>query len=177
MAAAGTSSAIGIGGLIFLGVLVVLAAIIASGGKIGSSPIPAIKTLPRQILAAAAGLAILGGAWYWDHERTANRFLRVTGARLTRESPVALRGRCPLNVEYSGLISTNGGHKGTVTYRLKTNSGAYTSFRVLHFNGESGKPIAAHYTASHTERSEAFIEVVAPNFKNSKRVAYSVICD
>jgi hypothetical protein len=178
---ANTGSQIGIPALLVLGILIVLAAVVGSGGKLWKYEFPPVKTLPRQITTGILGICVLLGVWYWDHQRTANRFLRVTGARLTRESPRFFKGKCPHEVEFSGLVSTNGGHKGNVTYRWKAARGGgaaqvFTAFQVLTFDGESGKPIANHLTVHRSEGGKVFIKIISPNSKESNRVEYSVIC-
>ena len=52
----------------------------------------------------------------------------------------------------------------------------FTEQRMVTFHGEAGLPIATHLTVRRSERGRAFVEVQAPDVKESNHVLYDVVC-
>lgn len=155
-----------------LGAVLIVAAISGQAGTLLGKPMPVFSTLPRQLLAALAGLAALAYGYLLED-------FRVT--KLTVQAGVVEKqGACPVDVEVSGTIRVAGG-AGPVTYRF-VYPHRQSRWTQVDFDGPGGKSVIDKHKLTYAAVEEAGIDgevklqVSAPDFEESEPVPFAVTC-
>jgi hypothetical protein len=154
------------------GVVCVIAALVGGGVKALGSEIPVVNSLPRQLLLAAVGAALIVAPTFADREAT----FRVTAVRAQWNDATAMCGR---KVGYTGFITVSGSG-GTVEYRFRVDGSPkskqiLTAARPQTF-AVSGAEYFAGWPLSPLGPAQLDLEILQPNTVVSQPSRLNFFC-
>jgi len=162
--------------LLLLGLVCVISAIVAGGGKLGPWQLAVVKTLFRQVMLGLLGLVLCGVAAVWALRNERNKVFHVERATLDAEGAV-YTGPCPHRVRFTGNIRTSGGHGGTVAYRFVDKTGDFTQdLLIKEFKEPGAQPVDATRVVRTDTESTAYLKIYSPDPHQSRRVPFRVVC-
>jgi hypothetical protein len=168
---------IGPGALVGFGLIAVVAAIVASGGKIGSWELPIVATVRRQALLGGLGLLCIFVAAGWVVRNERDNVFRVKTPELSLEPREIIDG-CPETTTVTVTLTTTGETGGVVAFQVVWGNDHggddFSEFGASPMQTETFKSSGSHavnvHLAPRTGFSygwSVFVKVHSPQRKNS----------
>lgn len=155
-----------------LGALLLIAAASGAGGSMLGKPLPVFKTVGRQVIAAALGVAALLYGYQLENFRVTTLAIDV--------SPTSHDDECPVQIEATGTVRVAGGG-GEVDYRF-VYPDSRSGLRTVRFTEDGGEAVSHVRILSFEAvgadgiHGDVFLKVLSPDPKPSESVPIHIDC-